>query len=102
MWAVRGPVRHFTLFFADIATRRAHIAGTTANPTPQWMEQTARNVTDGETGRLRHKAIGSAGCSITPIGPRREPRIESSDTTGSKRVTFAERPYASPGERDWR
>ena len=32
-WTVRGLVRHFTLFFVDIATRRVHIAGTTTNPT---------------------------------------------------------------------
>jgi transposase InsO family protein len=55
VWTVRGLVRHFTLFFVDIATRRIHIAGTTANPTFAWMEQMARNVTDCETGFLRHK-----------------------------------------------
>lgn len=54
-WTVRGLVRHFTLFFVDIATRRVHIAGTTANPTSAWMEQMARNVSDCETGFLRHK-----------------------------------------------
>ena len=55
VWTVRGLVRHFTLFFVDIATRRVHVAGTTTNPTPAWMEQIARNVTDCETGVLRHK-----------------------------------------------
>ncbi len=54
-WTVRGLIRHFTLFFVDIATRRVHIAGTTTNPTSRWMEQIARNVTDCETGALRHK-----------------------------------------------
>jgi transposase InsO family protein len=52
---VRGLVRHFTLFFVDIATRRVHIGGTTTNPASAWMEQVARNVTDCETGFLRHK-----------------------------------------------
>ncbi len=52
-WTVRGLVRHFTLFFVDIATRRVHIAGTTTNPTSGWMEQIARNVTDCEAGILR-------------------------------------------------
>jgi putative transposase len=55
VWTVRGLVRHFTLFFVDLATRRVHIAGTTTNPTSEWMEQIARNVTDCETGFLRYK-----------------------------------------------
>lgn len=54
-WTMRGLVRHFTLFFVDIATRRVHIAGTTTNPTSDWMEQIVRNVTDCEAGFLRHK-----------------------------------------------
>ena len=54
-WTVRGLVRHFTLFFVDIATRRVHVAGTTTNPTSAWMEQMARNVTDCDTGVLRHR-----------------------------------------------
>ena len=54
-WTVRGLVRYFTLFFVDIATRRVHIAGTTTSPTSAWIEQMARNVTDCETGFLRHK-----------------------------------------------
>jgi putative transposase len=55
VWTVRGLVRHFTLFFVGLATRRVHIAGTTTNPASAWMEQVARNVTDCETGFLRHK-----------------------------------------------
>jgi putative transposase len=55
VWTVRGLVRHFTLFFVDIATRRVHIAGTTTNPASAWMEQVARNVTDCETRFLRYK-----------------------------------------------
>ena len=55
VWTIRGLVRHFTLFFVDTATRRVHVAGTTTNPTSEWMEQIARNVTDCETGVLRHK-----------------------------------------------
>jgi transposase InsO family protein len=55
VWTARGLVRHFTLFFVDIATRRVHIAGTTTNPISSWVEQIARNVTDCETGFLRSK-----------------------------------------------
>jgi putative transposase len=56
-WTVRGLVRHFTLFFVDISTRRVHIAGTTTSPTSAWMEQMARNVTDCDTGVLREKSF---------------------------------------------
>jgi transposase InsO family protein len=52
VWTVRGLVRHFTLFVIDLATRHVHVAGTTANPTSAWMEQTARNLTDCEDGLL--------------------------------------------------
>jgi hypothetical protein len=55
IWTVHGLVRYFTLFFVDIATRSVHIAGTTTNPTSEWMEQMARNVTDCDVGVLRHK-----------------------------------------------
>ena len=54
-WTIRGLVRYFTLFFVDIATRHVHIAGPTTSPTSAWIEQMARNVTDCETGFLRHK-----------------------------------------------
>jgi transposase InsO family protein len=52
VWTVRGLVTHFTLFVIDVATRRVHVAGTTANPTSAWMEQMARNLTDCEEGFL--------------------------------------------------
>ena len=55
VWTARGLVRHFTLFVIDIATRRIRIAGTTTNPTSEWMEQVARNLTDCEDGVLTGK-----------------------------------------------
>jgi len=55
VWTVRGLARHFTLFFVDVATRRVHIAGTTKNPTSEWMEQMARNASDCDSGFLRSK-----------------------------------------------
>jgi len=35
VWTIHGLIRHFTLFFIDVDTRRVHIAGTTTNPTSQ-------------------------------------------------------------------
>ena len=55
VWTAKGLVRHFTLFVIDIATRRVHIAGTATNPTSEWMEQIARNLTDCEEGFLTGK-----------------------------------------------
>ena len=39
----------------ELATRRVHFAGLTANPDEGWMVQVARNVTDAEEGFLRGK-----------------------------------------------
>jgi transposase InsO family protein len=55
VWTVRGLIRYFTLFVIDIATRRVYIAGTTTNPTSEWMEQIARNLTDCEEDFLNRK-----------------------------------------------
>ncbi len=42
----RGLVRHYALFFIDLATRRVHLGGITTNPNTAWMMQVARSVTD--------------------------------------------------------
>jgi transposase InsO family protein len=55
VWTASGLVRYFTLFVIDVATRRVHIAGTTTNPTSEWMEQIARNLTDCDEGFLTGK-----------------------------------------------
>ena len=39
----------------ELATRRVHFAGLTANPDEGWMLQVARNLTDAEEGFLRGK-----------------------------------------------
>jgi hypothetical protein len=45
----------YLLFFMELATRRVHFAGLTANPDEGWMLQVARNLTDAEGGFLRGK-----------------------------------------------
>ena len=50
-----GLVTYYPLFFMELATRRVHFAGLTANPDEGWMLQVARNVTDAEEGLLRGK-----------------------------------------------
>ena len=46
-------MRHHVLFFIDLSTRRVEIAGVTRQPTDDWMQQVARNLTDAVDGFLR-------------------------------------------------
>ena len=55
VWTRSGLVTYYLLFFMELATRRVHFAGLTANPDEAWMLQVARNVTDAEEGFLRGK-----------------------------------------------
>jgi putative transposase len=48
--ALATPDRHL-----ELATRRIHFAGITANPEEAWMKQVARNLTDAEEGFLNGK-----------------------------------------------
>ena len=49
---LKGLVTHYILFFIDIASRSAHVAGITAHPQNAWMMQVAWNITDKDDGFL--------------------------------------------------
>ncbi len=50
-----GLVRYFVLFVIDLETRRVQVAGTVRQPHGAWMQQVARNLTDGVDGFLMGK-----------------------------------------------
>jgi putative transposase len=52
VWSPVGLVRYHILFVIELATRRVHIAGITAQPNSEWMQQMARNLTDAFDGFL--------------------------------------------------
>jgi hypothetical protein len=78
VWTARELVRYFTLFVIDIAKRRVHMAGTTANPASAWMEQIARNLTDCEDGILTRKRFLIIDRD-TKFSPRFQSILRSSD-----------------------
>ena len=49
-----GLRRYFVLFVIELRTRRVDIAGIHPQPRGEWMEQIARNLTDENSGFLRH------------------------------------------------
>ena len=53
VWLPRGLTRFTVLVLIELATRRVHVAGLTADPDGPWVTQLTRNVTDAEDGFLR-------------------------------------------------
>jgi len=51
--SLRGLIRYSVLFVIDVKTRRVHIAGIVRRLHGDWMQQVARNLTDGVDGFLR-------------------------------------------------
>ena len=53
MLTFNGLRRYFVLYVIELKTRRVTIAGIHPQPYGQWMEQLARNLTDGFNGFLK-------------------------------------------------
>jgi len=47
VWSTGGLVTYYLLFVMKVATRQVHFAGCTVQPDAAWMQQVARNLTDG-------------------------------------------------------
>ena len=52
VWTALGLVRYHVFFVIRLATREVRIAGIIPEPNGQWMQQMARNLTDGLDGFL--------------------------------------------------
>ena len=50
VWTKSGLVTYYLLFVMKVATRTVHFAGCTTHPHAAWMQQIARNLTDGCDG----------------------------------------------------
>lgn len=55
VWAKGGLTTFYLLFVMELKTRRVHFAGCTPNPTEEWMQQAARELTNFEDGFLSGK-----------------------------------------------
>ena len=55
IWVGRSLVRYHVLFAIELATRRVNIMGIAQEPYGKWMEQVARNATEGFSGFLLGK-----------------------------------------------
>lgn len=52
VWTLQGLIRYHVLVVMDLKTRRIEVAGICPQPDGAWMEQVARNLTDGFEGVL--------------------------------------------------
>jgi putative transposase len=57
--------RYCVLFFIEIAGRRLHIAGCTANPTARWVAPQARNLVHDLDGRSLRLVVHDSDSKFT-------------------------------------
>ena len=57
VWTLRGLIRYNVLIVMDLSTRRVEVAGICPQPDGDWMQQIARNLTDGTDGFLTQKRL---------------------------------------------
>jgi transposase InsO family protein len=86
VWTLGGLVTYYVLFFIQLSTREAHVAGVTPYPNEAWMVQMAKNVTmetwgflspgqylihdrDGKYCPAFQHVIDTAGVKRVPLPP---------------------------------
>jgi hypothetical protein len=83
----RGPATYHVLFLIQLETRRVTLAGMTQHPTEEWIQQSARNLTDADAGALggqRTSCTIATRSSVT--GCDRFFALEESNHCGFRRV----------------